>query len=84
MVSVTLCCPGRVGESSPLSNALWGFANLAAGFVFLGFFRPQGSGAAFGWILVGLGVLVAAVSLSTHFGGVRLRHVGKFREQLQP
>jgi len=35
--------PPGVGESSPLSNALWGFANLAVGFVLLWFFRPAGS-----------------------------------------
>ncbi|MGO9176065.1 MAG: hypothetical protein ACLQED_07990 [Desulfobaccales bacterium] len=63
--------PPGVGESSPLSNALWGFANLVVGFVLLWFFGPQGSGAGIGWILVGLGVLVAAVWLSTYFGRLR-------------
>jgi hypothetical protein len=76
--------PAGVGESSPLTNALWGFANLGAGFAFLGFFRPQGSGAAFGWILAGLGVLIAAVSLSTHFGRVRSTHAGKFHARQRP
>ena len=63
--------PPGVGESSPLSNALWGFGNLAAGFVLLRFFEPQGPEAAFGWIVVGLGALLAAVWLSIHFGKVR-------------
>ncbi len=63
--------PPGVGESSPLSNALWGFANLAGGFVLLWFFRPQGSRAVVGWIVVGLGALLAAVQLSTYFGKVR-------------
>jgi hypothetical protein len=63
--------PPGVGESSPLSNALWGFANLVVGFVLLWFFGPQGSEAGIGWILVGLGVLVAAVWLSTYFGRLR-------------
>jgi len=63
--------PPGVGESSPLSNALWGFANLVVGFVLLWFFGPQGSGAGIGWILVGLGVLVAAVWLSTYFSRLR-------------
>ena len=63
--------PPGVGESSPLSTALWGFGNLAIGFVLLWFFGPQGSEAAVGWILVGLGALVAAVWLSVHFGKVR-------------
>jgi hypothetical protein len=59
--------PPGVGESSPLSNALWGFANLALGFILLWFFRPQGPEAAVGWILVSS----AAVMLSTYFGRVR-------------
>ena len=63
--------PPGVGESSPLSNALWGFANLALGFLLLSFFRPRGPEAAVGWILVGSGVLLAAVLLSTYFGRVR-------------
>jgi hypothetical protein len=63
--------PPGVGESSPLVNALWGFANLAGGFVLLWFFRPQGCGAVAGWIVVGSGALLAAVQLSTHFGKVR-------------
>ena len=63
--------PPGIGESSPLSNALWGFANLAVGFILLWFFRPQGSAAVVGWILVGLGALLASVQLSLHFGKVR-------------
>jgi hypothetical protein len=63
--------PPGVGESSPLVNALWGFANLAGGFVLLWFFRPQSSRAVIGWIVVGAGALLAAVQLSTHFGKVR-------------
>ena len=47
--------PPGIGESSPLSNTLWGFANLAAGFVLLWLFAPQGSAA--GWIAVALGCL---------------------------
>src|SRR3984885_9236552 len=63
--------PRGVGESSPLSNTLWGFANLAAGFILLWFFGPQGFEAAVGWIGVALGALLTAVFLSTHFGKVR-------------
>jgi len=66
--------PPGVGESSPLSNALWGFANLAVGFGLLWFFKPQGPEAVVGWILVGMGVLLAAVWLSTYFGKVRSKH----------
>jgi hypothetical protein len=76
--------PPGVGESSPLSNTLWGFANLAVGFVILGFFRPQGSGAAVGWILMGLGASVAAVRLSTYFGRVRSIHAGKSHAGQRP
>ena len=63
--------PPGVGESSPLSNALWGFGNLAIGAVLLATFRPQGQGATIGWALFGLGVLICAVGLSIHFGKVR-------------
>ena len=31
--------PPGVGESSPLSNTLWGFANLMVGFILLGIWR---------------------------------------------
>jgi hypothetical protein len=55
-------------ETSPLSNALWGFANLTLGFILLWFFGPEGPETAVGCILVGSGVLLAAVLLSTDFG----------------
>ena len=67
--------PPGFGESSPLSNALWGSANLAAGFMLLLFFAPRGS--TLGWILVALGAVLAAVWLSTYFGRVRSQHAGK-------
>ena len=70
--------PPGIGESSPLSNTLWGFANLGAGFVLLWLFAPQGSAA--GWIAVALAVLLATVWLSTYFGRVRLQHAGKFSD----
>jgi hypothetical protein len=76
--------PPGVGESSPLSNTLWGYGNLALGFVLLWFFSPQGSEAAAGWILVALGVLLTAVWLSTHFGRVRVRHAGKSHARQRP
>ena len=63
--------PPGVGESSPLSNALWGFANFGVAFVLLWFFTPHGPEAGIGWILVGLGVLIAAVWLATYFGRLR-------------
>jgi hypothetical protein len=63
--------PRGGGESSPLINVLWGFANLAAGFILLWFFGPRGFEEPIGWIVVGLGVLVGAVGLSVRFGSVR-------------
>jgi len=63
--------PPGVGESSPLVNVLWGFANIAAGFALLRSFEPQGPEAAAGWIAVGAGVLSAGILLSRHFGRVR-------------
>jgi hypothetical protein len=62
--------PGK-GESSPLSNALWGFANLLAGALLLHYFRPRGCAAWAGWGAVGLGVLLMAMQLSVVFGKVR-------------
>jgi hypothetical protein len=70
--------PPGVGKSSPLSNALWGFANFGVGFVLLWFFTPHGPEAGIGWIVVGLGVLIAASWLSTYFG--RLRYQTRQRE----
>jgi uncharacterized BrkB/YihY/UPF0761 family membrane protein len=63
--------PPGVGESSPVVNVLWGFANLAVGFALLWAFAPKGRDVALEWALVGLGVLVIAVLLARHFGRVR-------------
>jgi hypothetical protein len=63
--------PPGIGESSPLSNVLWGFGNFVAGVLLLHFFRPQCPRACAGWILVGLGALVMSIQLSLHFGKVR-------------
>jgi len=71
--------PPGAGDSSLLSNTLWGFANLTVGFVLLLFFRPQGSAAAVGWILVALGALQAAGWPSSYFSTVRSRQAGKYR-----
>ena len=62
--------PPGIGESSPLSNVLWGFGNLVAGALLLHFFWPAG---AVGWVVVGAGALVMSVQLSMHFGKVRAR-----------
>jgi hypothetical protein len=71
--------PPSVGVSSPPSNTLWGFANLMVGFILLGFFAPEGS--AIGWILVALGVLLAAIWLSTYFGRLRWRQARKLPQR---
>jgi hypothetical protein len=60
--------PPGVGESSPLSNVLWGFANFVAGALLLHFFGPFGAA---GWCVFSAGVLVLAVQVSLHFGKVR-------------
>lgn len=65
--------PPGVGESSPLINTLWGYANLAVGTTLLWFFQPRGDSAFMSWILVGLGILLMAVMLSNHFGKIRSR-----------
>jgi hypothetical protein len=51
--------------------SLWGFLNLAVGFALLIAFTPRGDQEPVGWALVGLGVLIAAIALSRHFGRVR-------------
>lgn len=65
--------PPGVGESSPLINALWGYANLAIGATLLWFFPPRGGTAVLSWILLGLGVLLMAIVTSNRFGKVRSR-----------
>jgi hypothetical protein len=68
-----LASPPGVGESSPVVNVLWGFANLAVGFALLWSFWPKGADVVAEWTLVGLGVLLSALFLAWHFGRVRNR-----------
>jgi len=63
--------PPGIGESSPVSNVLWGFANLVGGAVLLHFFRPRGPAVVGGWIAVATGALILSVLMSAHFGKVR-------------
>jgi len=63
--------PSGVGESSPLSNVLWGFGNLVAGVLLLHYFWPVGCATALRWGAVGLGVLLMSIFNATHFGEVR-------------
>jgi hypothetical protein len=60
--------PPGVGESSPLSNVLWGFGNLVVGFVLLHYFWPWGCA---GWVVLGAGALAMSIQLALHFGKVR-------------
>jgi hypothetical protein len=63
--------PPGIGESSPLSNVLWGFGNLVAGSVLIHFFWPIGDLAWVGWIVIDAGALVLSIQMSIHFGKVR-------------
>ena len=63
--------PPRMGESSPLINVLWGFANLVAGTLLLHFFTPQGNAATMGWAAVGLSALLLSIQMAVYFGRVR-------------
>ena len=59
------------GNCRRSSMFCWGFANIAVGFALLRSFEPQGPEAVAGWTAVGVGVLLAGVLLSRHFGRVR-------------
>ena len=63
--------PPGVGESSPIVNVVWGFANLAVGFAILWSFLPKGADVVLEWIAVAVGVLAMAIMLARHFGRVR-------------
>ena len=65
--------PRGVGESSPLVNVLWGFANLAVGLLLLRSFNPESGDPLVGWLLVGAGALLIGVYLAQHFGRVRAK-----------
>ena len=60
--------PPGIGESSPVVNVIWGFSNLVGGLLLLHFFWPMNW---YGWLAVGVGALVMAVQLASHFGKVR-------------
>ena len=63
--------PPGVGESSPVSNVVWGFCNLVAGIVLLHYFRPCGRSSAAGWVAFGAGALLLSVGSSLRFGRIR-------------
>ena len=63
--------PPGVGDSSPLVNAIWGWANVVVAGVLAWIFEPRGASAGLGWIVVAIGALTMAVFLARHFGHVR-------------
>ena len=63
--------PPGVGESSPVVNVVWGFANLVAGALLLCYFWPYGAQCCVGWSALWAGVLVLGVMMASHFGKVR-------------
>jgi len=62
--------PGK-GDSSPVVNVVWGFANLVAGALLLYRFWPAGDAAWAGSLAAGAGALSLAISMAAHFGKVR-------------
>lgn len=63
--------PSGIGESSPLVNVYWGFANLAGGLVLLAKFTPASAEDYLGWACVGVGSLLIGSFCARHFGKVR-------------
>lgn len=63
--------PPGVGESSPLVNVYWGFANLLGGAALLYEFAPTSAHDYLGWGLFSAGVLLIGTQLAIHFGNVR-------------
>ncbi|HEY0252621.1 MAG TPA: hypothetical protein VGC41_13895 [Kofleriaceae bacterium] len=62
--------PSGVGESSPLVNVYWGFANLAGGIALLHFHFVAD---ALGWTALAVGALAIGTFSARHFGKVRAR-----------
>jgi hypothetical protein len=60
--------PPGVGESSPLVNVYWGFANLAGGVALVLRFAPRDY---LGWAALGAGSLLIGTFSARHFGEVR-------------
>jgi len=63
--------PPGVGESSPLVNVIWGMVNFVIGHILLYGIGNFKSGLNMDSLTVGLGILVASVTLARHFGSVR-------------
>lgn len=60
--------PRGIGESSPLVNVYWGFANLAGGAALLAHFTPASP---VGWAIFSAGALASGSFLAHHMSNVR-------------
>ncbi len=60
--------PPGVGESPALVNVLWGFANLIVGYGLLTGIGPFAAGLSLDALTVGVGALLMAWRLASHFG----------------
>jgi hypothetical protein len=63
--------PPGVGESSPLVNVIWGLANFFAGYALVFGVGDFAFGLTRDALIVGIGALVAAMSLAAYFGRLR-------------
>jgi len=63
--------PPGVGESSPIVNVLWGFANLVVGYLLLTGVGHISLGPSLDALVVGIGALATGLGLARHFGNVR-------------
>ena len=66
--------PPGIGESSPVVNVLWGFANFVGGALLLVRFQPASCHDYLGWALVAAGALLISLQLASHFGKVRAKN----------
>jgi hypothetical protein len=62
--------PPGVGDSPALVNALWGLTNLVVGYSLLAGIGPFAFGLSLDALAVGLGALLMAWRLASHFGGL--------------
>jgi hypothetical protein len=62
--------PPGIGESPPLVNVYWGFANLAGGALLVWRFAPDRW---IGWVVVAAGALFAGTFLAIRLGKLRRR-----------
>ena len=65
--------PPAVGESSALVNVIWGLANFIVGYALIYGVGDFTFGFSPAVLMVGLGIIVAAVALAFYFGRVRSR-----------